>query len=191
MIGDGDQMRSMVYVDNLVDGVLRGRTGADTGGARLVGRRQPPVRGARDRRHGRTRARGRGLRRHAQSHTPAGDRRRGLPRWRTRSSSAAAATTSNCTCSARWARTSPATSRVARAELGYDPRGRARGGHATQHPLVSRARDRAVTTSLVTGGSGYFGSLLVRAPARPRRHGAGARHLGCRRSSRRRRVRAR
>src|SRR5690606_26095889 len=41
------------------------------------------------------------------------------------------------------------------------PRRRAVRGHAPQHPLVRRAGTRAVT-ALVTGGSGYFGSLLVR-----------------------------
>ena len=50
---------------------------------------------------------------------------------------------------------------VARRELGYDPAVDAVRGDASQHPLVRRARNRAVTTSLVTGGSGYFGSLLV------------------------------
>ena len=53
-----------------------------------------------------------------------------------------------------------------RAELGYDPQRRAVRRDAPQHPLVRRARLGAVmpqrTTSLVTGGSGYFGSLLVR-----------------------------
>ncbi len=51
---------------------------------------------------------------------------------------------------------------VAGAELGYEPADRAVRGHAPQHPLVRRAGAGAVTTSLVTGGSGYFGSLLVR-----------------------------
>ena len=51
---------------------------------------------------------------------------------------------------------------VARAELGYEPDRRPRGGHAPEHPLVPRPGHRAVTTtSLVTGGNGYFGQLLV------------------------------
>ena len=84
VIGDGDQMRSMVYVDNLVDGVHAGRARADTGRPRLVDRRRPPVRGARDRRRpSDARSPPRVSRSRPTAHACRRSRR-GLPRWRTR-----------------------------------------------------------------------------------------------------------
>ena len=50
---------------------------------------------------------------------------------------------------------------VAKAESRLLPHRRPGRRHASQHRLVPRARDRAVIRVLVTGGNGYFGSLLV------------------------------
>ena len=76
VIGDGDQMRSMVYVDNLVDGVMRAELVPTPAGRGwwIADARPYAVREIVD--DGRPGAHRRGLRRHAQPHTPAGDRGR-------------------------------------------------------------------------------------------------------------------
>ena len=100
---------------------------------------------------------------------PAGRRRPRSPSGPTRAaSSAPGATSSRSTCSARWTRRSPATSPSPAPSSATSPHGRARRGHAAQHPLVPRAGARAVTVSLVTGGNGYFGQPARRPPASAR-----------------------
>ncbi len=110
VIGDGQQRRSMAYVDNLVQGVVRGRAGADAGRAGLVDRRRPALHDRGDRGHGRPGARGRGHRREAQPPPPARPRRPRGRAGRRPDPAHRAATSRPSTCSARWTRPSPATS---------------------------------------------------------------------------------
>ena len=63
VIGDGRQRRSMVYVDNLVQGVVRGRADADAARPGMVDRRRRALRGRRDRRDRRPGPDRRGVRR--------------------------------------------------------------------------------------------------------------------------------
>ena len=125
VIGDGGQRRSMVYVDNLVDGVVARRADADAAPGAAGGSPTP----------GRTTVDeivatvGRALAAEGFDVTPnrAPPARRSpaaSPSAPTRSSSAPAATSSSSTCSARWTRRSPATSPSPAAELGYEPAGR-------------------------------------------------------------------
>ena len=146
IVGDGRQRRSMVYVDNLVDGVVRAELRRVPAGTRLVDRRRPAVRGQRDRRHRRRGPRAEGSTWHGgNSRLPAlAGRIAAAPTPR---SSAATATSSSCTCSARWARRSPATSRRAPARARLRTDGRPRRGDAPQRPLVPGRGDRAVTTA--------------------------------------------
>ena len=76
VIGDGRQRRSMVYVDNLVQGIVRAELTPTPPGRGWWIADAAPVRGRRDRRHRRAGARRRGLRRRAEPRPPAGDRRR-------------------------------------------------------------------------------------------------------------------
>ena len=61
LLGGGHNRRSMVYVDNLVDGIVLASRGGGGGRPGVLDRRRPSVHGARDRRHGRGRARAEGL----------------------------------------------------------------------------------------------------------------------------------
>ena len=74
-----------------------------------------------------------------------------------------AATCRPCTCSASCKDTIACDISRARDELGYDPQVGAARGHARERALVPRARRPALMarTVLVTGGSGYFGTVLA------------------------------
>ena len=145
--------------------------------AGLLDRRRPAVHHRRDRRHGRPGARGRGLRREAATASACRPSSDGSP-------SAADGLVQrtgpllqrSCTCSARWTRPSPATSPSPARSSATSPQIELVRGHAAQHPLVPGAGARAVTGSLVTGGNGYFGRLLVEHLAGAGRRRPGARH---------------
>ena len=159
VIGDGRQRRSMVYVDNLVEGVVRAElTPTPPGRGWWIADARPYAVDEIVETVGRALAR-RGVRRRRRTalRLPA-IAGRVAERGRRARSSAPAATSSSCTCSARWTRRSPATSSVARAELGYEPKVELYEGMRRSIRWCVGAGTRAVTTtSLVTGGSGYFG----------------------------------
>ena len=160
VIGDGRQRRSMVYVDNLVQGiVLAELTRTAPGRAWWIADAQPYEVNEIVATVGRA-LRAEGLTVTPNRAPPAGSRR----------------TTRGARRRHRPARRAlrPAGPRPRRdgqhdrlRHLGGPLRARLRprrgagGGDATQHPLVHRAGPPAVTTSLVTGGNGYFGRLLV------------------------------
>ena len=191
VIGDGRQRRSMVYVDNLVAGRRRRRADCrrrpgGRGGSPTPGRTRWPRSSRRS--AGRCAPRASTSRptacRSRRSPVPAGRAgRRADPADRAVRAAAPRARRDGQDDRLRHLR------RPGRARL--PTRGRARGGHAAQHPLVPRAGPRAVTTSLVTGGNGYFGQLLVQRLAGRGRRRAGARHRRhrCRRPRRRGRRR--
>jgi nucleoside-diphosphate-sugar epimerase len=101
VVGDGEQRRSMVYIDNLVDGVIAAElTPAARGKAYWIADRRPYSR-QRDRRDRRSCAGRRGTRSKGQQRSRAGASRTHLPNSVTASSNASAGISSNCTCSAR------------------------------------------------------------------------------------------
>ena len=181
----------MVYVDNLVQGRAPGRADPDRARARLVDRRRAS------------------LHRSPRSSRPSGGRSptrgsRCRPnRVRVPDIVARVAELADADDPAHRP-LSPADPRARRDEQehrlrhhGRPARSRLRTGdravrrHAAQHPMVSCGRARTVTTSLVTGGSGYFGSLLVDRLVERGHRGPRVRPQRCRRPSGRRRVRGR
>ena len=122
VIGDGQQRRSMVYVDNLVQGVVARRAACPTPAGRgwwIADARPYTI--ERDRGHGRASARGRGHRRQAQPPPPAGPRRPHGGAGRRPASSARAATSRQLHVLGEMDKTIACDITVAREELGYDP----------------------------------------------------------------------
>ena len=170
IVGDGRQRRSMVYVDDLVDGVASRRAGRVPAWSWLVDRRRPAVRDQRDRRRG-----------HATPSPPPGSTSPPA-NCASRRSSAAPPPPPMRRCSAATA-TSPQLHVLG--ELGDDDRlrhlggaararlrteRRPRRGDAPQRRVVPGAGDLAVKVA------GHGWQRLLRQPARqpPRRVGRAA-----------------
>ena len=166
LVGTGTQRRSMVYTGNLVHGLLlrRGRWPPRAGPGVLDRRRRALRAARRSCRPSREALEAEGL--PVTSRVAAPRARRGRSRRgsaRRAASRAAGATCRRCTSSASCKDTIACdiSRRARRARL------RARGGaarrHAGQHPVVPRAGRSALMARriLVTGGSGYFGTVLV------------------------------
>ena len=165
LVGDGTQRRSMAYTDNLVQGLLRAEVADKAPGnaywvadARPTscGRSSPPCAG---------RWRPRACPRPGRTLPAPGARPAwpsswtGWPRPRRYLQPLHVLGELNHTIACDVSR--------ARAELGYEPTVELEG-HAGQHPLVPRPRGAALMarTVLITGGSGYFGSILAARPGR-------------------------
>ena len=121
VIGDGRQRRSMVHVDNLVQGVVRAELADAPAGFGVVDRRRPAVRGRRDRGDRRALPRRRGLRRQAQPRCACPPSPAGSPSASTALIQRTGRYVQQVHVLGEMDKTITCDISVARAELGYEP----------------------------------------------------------------------